>query len=74
MAAYWLGEPFLYVCYAVLTGWLILIRAVPEIKIPTIAIYGSAIGIAIFAFLPILRRCPRMVMCSLFPSCSLCLL
>ncbi len=55
MALYWLAEPLLYVCYAILAGWLILIRTAPGFQVPSKIVAGAAIGIGLFGIFPILR-------------------
>ncbi|CAM2778717.1 CopD family protein [Paenibacillus sediminis] len=56
---YWLGEPFLYLCFALLTGIAIL-NMIPNAYKPTLSIprgvgFISAVGVVIFSFLPVLR-------------------
>lgn len=52
---YWLAEPPLYLCFAIITGWLLLVRFVPSIAIPRKVLLLSAIGISVLAFFPVLR-------------------
>lgn len=55
---YWLGEPLLYLCFAVIIGWLAVIRAgETEIaaRIPKPFVIMSIIGISLLSFLPVLR-------------------
>ncbi len=56
---YWLAEPFLYVCFALVTGYIVLLL-VPEAYRPVKHIssrvaYAASIGIGVFAFFPVLR-------------------
>lgn len=55
MGYYWLGEPFLYSCFALLTGWLIMTRTSTNLKVPRKLLFGAVLGIGIFSFFPILR-------------------
>lgn len=55
---YWLGEPLLYLCFAVVFGWLTVIRARETdavSRMPVTLIQASVIGIGVFSFLPVLR-------------------
>ncbi|MDK8193089.1 CopD family protein [Paenibacillus sp. UMB7766-LJ446] len=55
MTWYWLGEPVLYSCLAILFGGLILPHFHQTIRIPRSIIILAITGIAVFSFLPILR-------------------
>ncbi|OZB91302.1 copper resistance D family protein [Paenibacillus sp. XY044] len=55
---YWLGEPFLYLSYALVVGWLIMIRTGESdviARVPKWLIIASVVGAAVFSFLPVLR-------------------
>lgn len=55
---YWLGEPLLYLCFAVIIGWLTVIRAgEAEIaaQIPKPLVITAICGIGVLSFLPLLR-------------------
>lgn len=55
---YWIGEPFLYLCYALVVGWLLMIRTNESdvvARVPKSFITGSIIGIGVFSFLPVLK-------------------
>lgn len=52
---YWLGEPFLYCCVAILFGSVVIPRVQSQIVIPVRVSIFAAAGIVLFAFLPVLR-------------------
>lgn len=55
---YWIGEPFLYLSFAFVTGWLVMIGAKETqtlARIPQPLVITALIGVAIFSFLPVLR-------------------
>lgn len=55
---YWIGEPFLYLSFAFVTGWLVMIGAKETqtlARVPHSLVITALIGIAIFSFLPVLR-------------------
>ncbi|AYB48167.1 hypothetical protein AK95_25615 [Paenibacillus sp. LC231] len=52
---YWIGEPILYSCLAILFGGIIVPRIHTQVKFPAKLLIIAAVGVAIFSFLPVLR-------------------
>lgn len=55
---YWLGEPLLYVCLAVITGWVVMLKADNSMQYDWISkqfLIAAVVGVAIFSFLPLIR-------------------